>query len=131
LLRERHHDHKCEPTSATRRWGVSLGLQSVRGGAVSTLARAVTAVVQVGSVLCLARLLTPEDYGLVAMVTTFTGFAPVFVDLGPRDAVVQRPRITESEVSALFWLTLAIGCACALAVGASCPLIAGSTVSRA
>jgi PST family polysaccharide transporter len=101
-----------------------LGRRSVRGGAVSTLARAVTAVVQVGSVLCLARLLTPEDYGLVAMVTAFTGFAPIFVDLGTRDAVVQRSRISEAEVSALFWLTLAIGCVCALAVAACGPLIA-------
>src|SRR3954471_1077193 len=102
----------------------SLGRQSLRGGAISTAARAINAVVQVGSVLFLARLLTPEDYGLVAMVTALTGFAPVLVDMGTRDAVVQRVKISESEVSTLFWLTLAFGCLMALTVSAASPLIA-------
>jgi PST family polysaccharide transporter len=88
------------------------------------VARAVNAVVQVGCILFLARLLAPEDYGLVAMVTALTGFAPVLVDLGTRDAVVQRAHVTEKEVSALFWLTIGIGVTCALAISASAPLIA-------
>jgi len=101
-----------------------LGRKSLHGGAILIVARAVTAAVQVGSILFLARLLTPEDYGLVAMVAAFTGFSPVLVDLGTRDAVVQRVGITEGEVSALFWLTVGIGCAFALAISASGPLIA-------
>jgi PST family polysaccharide transporter len=102
----------------------SLGRQSVRGGAISVFARGVNAILQVGSVLFLARLLTPEDYGLVAMVTALTGFAPVLVDMGTRDAVAQRLRITEGEVSTLFWLTLAFGSLMALTVSAASPLIA-------
>jgi O-antigen/teichoic acid export membrane protein len=77
-----------------------LARQSLRGGAISIAARAINALVQIGSALFLARLVTPEDYGLVAMVTALTGFAPVLVDLGTRDAVVQRAGITEGEVSA-------------------------------
>lgn len=83
--------------------------RSLRGGAVSVAARGVNAFVQIGSVLFLARLLSPEDYGLVAMVTAFTGFAPILIDLGTRDAIVQRSRISRGEVSALFWTTIAIG----------------------
>jgi PST family polysaccharide transporter len=98
--------------------------RSLRGGAISIIARAVNAVVQVGSVLFLARLLTPEDYGLVAMVTALTAFAPALVDLGTRDAVVQRASISEGEVSTLFWLTVGIGSTFALAISASAPLIA-------
>jgi polysaccharide transporter, PST family len=101
-----------------------LGQQSVRGGAISLFARAIMAVGQVGSVLFLARLLTPEDYGLVAMVTAFVGFAPVLVDLGTRDAIVQRPQITEGEVSALFWVTIVVGFISAICIAASGPLIA-------
>lgn len=101
-----------------------LGRQSLRGGAIVITSRAVNAMVQFGSVLFLARLLTPEDYGLVAMVTALMGFAPVLVDLGTRDAVVQRVSITEGEVSTLFWLTVGVGCAFALAIFASGPLIA-------
>jgi PST family polysaccharide transporter len=101
------------------------GRQSVRGGAISVVARAINAIVQIGSVLFLARLLTPEDYGLVAMVTAVTGFGPVLVDLGTRDAVVQRARITEGEVSSLFWLTMTIGTVFTILVASSGPLIAG------
>lgn len=100
------------------------GRRSLRGGAVVIGSRAVIALIQIGSVLFLARLLSPEDYGLVSMVTVITGCAPNMVDLGTRDAVVQRSRITEGEVSALFWMTMAVGCGSALLVVACGPYIA-------
>ena len=100
------------------------GSRSLRGGAVSVLARGANALIQIGSVLFLARLLSPEDYGLVSMVAAVTGFAPVLVDLGTRDAVVQRTRITRGEVSALFWITMSVGAGAAALVAASGPLIA-------
>ena len=98
--------------------------KSLRGGAVSIAARGINAVVQIGSVLFLARLLSPEDYGLVSMVTAFTGFAPSLVDLGTRDSIVQRLRITRGEISALFWLTIMVGTGFALVTAACGPLIA-------
>jgi len=98
--------------------------KSLHGGAFSLVARGINAVVQIGSVLCLARLLSPEDYGLVAMVIAVTGFAPVLVDLGTRDAVVQRESISQGEVSALFWITMLVGCVFTVGVGASGPLVA-------
>ena len=101
-----------------------LGRRSLRSGAISMGARAVIAVAQIGPLLVLARLLTPEDYGLVAMVAALTGFAPALVDFGTRDAVVQRAGVTEGEVSALFWFNALVGCAFALAVSASGPVIA-------
>jgi polysaccharide transporter, PST family len=100
------------------------GRSSLRGGAISMVARAINAVVQVGSVIFLARLLSPQDYGLVAMVTALTGFVPMVVDLGTRDAIVQRDHITPGEVSALFWITLLVGCGFAVLVASSGPLIA-------
>ncbi len=99
------------------------GRRSLRGGAVSMLARGTNALISIGSVLFLARLLSPEDYGLVSMVTAITGFAPLLVDLGTHDAVVQRPRITPREVSALFWITMALGAGSACLVAACGPLI--------
>ncbi len=94
------------------------------GGAISVVARAIQGVIQIGSALCLARFLTPEDYGLVAMVTAVVGFAPVLSDLGTRDAVVQKDHLTSGEVSTLFWLTAGVGCSLALLTAASGPLIA-------
>jgi PST family polysaccharide transporter len=108
-------EHKSEAGHSQR---------SLRGGAVAISARVINALIQIGSVLFLARLLSPEDYGLVAMVAAITGFAPLVVCLGTRDAVAQWPRITEKDVSAVFWITMAVGCALA-AIGVGCaPLIA-------
>jgi PST family polysaccharide transporter len=108
-------DHKIEQ---------GHGQRSLRSGAVSIGGRAINAGIQVVSVLVLARLLSPEDYGLVSMVIAITGFAPNLVSLGTPDVVAQRARITEEEVSSLFWVNLAVGVAGALLIAASGPLIA-------
>ena len=60
-------DNKVEPDH---------GRRSLRSGVVSIVARAVNTLIQVGSVLLLARLLSPEDYGLVSMVAAITGSHP-------------------------------------------------------
>src|SRR2546425_10508764 len=98
--------------------------RSARSGARCMVLRAFAAMFQMCLVLFLARRLTPEDYGLVAMVLALTGFAPLIVDLGTREAIVQRFRITESEVASLFWLTVAVGLFFTCLVAVSSPLIA-------
>ncbi len=108
-------DHRLEVDHAGR---------SIRGGAMSVLARAITAVIQIASVLFLARLLSPEDYGLVSMVMAFVGFAPILTDLGMQDMVTQAARITKGEISALFWITIAVGTAFTAITAATGPLIA-------
>ena len=59
--------------------------------------------------LVLARLLTPRDYGVVGLVVTFTGFAALFVDLGLTPAIIQKPGITQTELSTVFWTNNAMG----------------------
>jgi O-antigen/teichoic acid export membrane protein len=63
-----------------------LHRRSLRSGAVSMVAQGTTMAMQVVSTIVLARLLLPEDFGLVAMVVAITGFGVVFVDLGTRSA---------------------------------------------
>jgi PST family polysaccharide transporter len=117
------------PTRASQyfgdnRSGADHSHQSVRSGVFAIASRGISVFVQVGSTIILARLLSPEDFGLVSMVAAFTGFIPVLSDLGTRDAAVQRAAITQHEVSALFWLTMAIGVALGLLLAAGGPLIA-------
>jgi len=101
-----------------------LGRISLYGAVVFVAARGVNIFVQVASTIVLARLLSPHDFGLVAMVLALVGFAPVLIDLGTSDASAQKTRITEGEVSALFWLNVAIGIALTVLLGASSKLIA-------
>ena len=50
-----------------------------------------------------ARLLAPEDFGLVAMVTVVTAVLELFATAGLSAASVQRKTITEAQISTLFW----------------------------
>ena len=101
-----------------------LGRLALRGGAVSVAMQYGGGVLQIAAAVVLARLLTPEDFGLVAIVTVLTSFAPMLIDLGLGDATTQRSKITRSQVSSLFWLSSGSGLAIAVVVAACSPLIA-------
>lgn len=98
--------------------------RSVRGGAVTLTAQAVKFVLQTGSTMVLARLLTPADFGLIAMVSAFTGFVGLFKDLGLSMATIQRPEITHAQVSTLFWINVALSALLALIAAALAPAVA-------
>lgn len=83
--------------------------RSVRGGALSLAAQVAQVLLQAVATMVLARLLTPVDFGLVAMVTAITAIASGFADLGLTEATIQRKEITHSQVSTLFWINAAMG----------------------
>ncbi len=101
-----------------------LGRQAVRGGIVSVATQYGNGAFQVIATVVLARLLTPADFGLVAIIIVLTSFAPLLIDFGLGDATTQRKTITQSNVSSLFWLATGIGVALAVILAACSPLIA-------
>ena len=76
------------------------------------------------STVILARLLTPEDFGLVAMVTAITGFMVIFKDMGLSMATIQRPEIRHEQVSTLFWINVAVSFVIMLLTAIIAPAIA-------
>ncbi len=98
--------------------------RSVRGGAVTMAAQICKFVLQMGSTVVLARLLVPEDYGLIGMVTVIINFAGLFKDLGLSTATIQKAEINHKQVSTLFWINFVISCATALVVAALAPVVA-------
>jgi O-antigen/teichoic acid export membrane protein len=68
-----------------------------------------TFALKLGMTVVLARMLTPADFGLVAMVTAATGIIGVFKTMGLFMATVQRAEINHQQVSSLFWINFA-GC---------------------
>jgi O-antigen/teichoic acid export membrane protein len=59
--------------------------------------------------VALARLLSPRDFGLIAMLTAVTQIVGAFADLGLGDALVQRRELTEAHRSSVFWVLLLTG----------------------
>ena len=100
-----------------------LGHKAVRGAAVTGTSQACKFALRLGSTAILARLLTPEDYGLVAMTSVVVGLAGVFKDAGLTSATVQRQEISHEQISTLFWINVGIGCLIALLLVALAPLV--------
>src|SRR5262245_66343503 len=74
----------------------NLKRHTISSGAVTISAQGAKFLLNVASTMMLARLLLPRDFGLVAMVTTVTGFLRVFKDAGLSVATVQQERITQA-----------------------------------
>ena len=98
--------------------------RSVRGGAVTMAAQGATFFLRMGSTVVLARLLTPQDFGLIAMVTVVTGFVAMFKDLGLSMATVQRAEVNHGQISTLFWINVVLSLGVMLVIAALAPVIA-------
>ena len=79
---------------------------------------------QMGSTVVLARLLTPEDYGLVAMVAVVSNFVMMFKDAGLSMATVQKDEINHAQISTLFWINVVISLMIMLVMVALSPVVA-------
>ena len=100
-----------------------LKSRSVKGGFMTVAGQIVSFVMNISSTILLARLLSPEDYGLVAMVTAVTGFVTIFKDLGLSAAVIQKEQITQKQVTAVFWINVFISLGLALIVSLLAPVL--------
>jgi PST family polysaccharide transporter len=104
--------------------GKGLRRTAVRGAGAAIAGSAGTFAVGIGSVVILARLLTPADFGVVTMVTTFSLLLRSFGLNGFTELIMQREEITDSLASNLFWINLGIGTLLTLGFASAGPLLA-------
>jgi O-antigen/teichoic acid export membrane protein len=83
--------------------------KTIRGGLARVTAQGANFALRTVSLMVLARLLDPKDFGLVGMVTAFTGVLSLFRDFGLSSAAIQRATITEEQMSTLFWINILAG----------------------
>lgn len=89
--------------------GTGLGRRSARGAASTVVGQWARFVLQTLSTVVLARLVSPEQYGLVGMVLAIVGVGDALSNVGLSQATVQRKDITQAHVTLFFWLQLAAG----------------------
>ncbi|MBB3676978.1 lipopolysaccharide biosynthesis protein [Modestobacter versicolor] len=106
--------------------GRGLAGSASRGAVVTLVGQAVRVVVQLAGIVVLARLLSPEDYGLVAIVAAIIGFGEIFRDFGLSSAAIQARVLTDGQRDNLFWLNTGIGGVLAVLVCAAAPLLAAA-----
>jgi teichuronic acid exporter len=74
--------------------------------------------------IALARLLSPSDFGIVALLSLFTGLATIFVDGGLSAALIQRQDVDHADESTVFWFNLGVGGIMALTLWMAAPAVA-------
>jgi len=102
----------------------NLKEKTIRGGVARLLAQMANFSLRLGSLMILARLLAPKDFGLVGMVTAFTGVLTLFRDFGLSSAAIQRADVTDKQLSTLFWINVVVGLLLGLVTVAAAPAIA-------
>ena len=102
----------------------AMARHATRGAIAMLFARGFGAVVAICAAAILARHITPDEYGLVAMALAAIALGRAFEEIGLGDATVQRERVTDAQVSALFWLNALVGVVLTIAFALCAPLIA-------
>jgi PST family polysaccharide transporter len=97
--------------------------RTIKGAFVKVCAQVANSILRLGSLMVLARLLDPKDFGLVGMVTAVTGIFYLFKDAGLSMVTIQRSTITNEQVSTLFWLNVLVGALLAVLGMAVAPLL--------
>ena len=98
--------------------------KTIRGGLARLCAQGANFFLRLGSLMVLARLLGPKDFGLVGMVTAFTGVLTLFRDFGLSAVAIQRKDVTGEQLSTLFWINMLIGALLGILSLAMAPVIA-------
>ncbi len=89
----------------------------------SAIDRFAVVALQVVFEILLARMLLPDDYGLIGMVIVFIAIAQVFVDGGFLNALIQKKDRTETDYSTVFFTSIAIAVLVYLILFLCAPLI--------
>jgi O-antigen/teichoic acid export membrane protein len=97
--------------------------KTIRGAAARVCAQALNFMLRLGSLMILARLLGPKEFGLVGMVTAFIGVLGLFRDFGLSSAAVQRATISDEQMSTLFWINTLAGALLGLLTAAIAPVV--------
>ena len=104
---------------------MSLRSQSVTGVKWNAVGTLTTTALQMLKLFILARILTKQDFGLLAIATMFLGFTEIFANMGLATGIIHKQDITRDQYSSVFWLNLMLSVALWLLLCAFTPLIAG------
>jgi polysaccharide transporter, PST family len=100
-------------TPLPERFGIpnseGVGKLARRGASWTVLGLVGRQLLAIGSGAILARLVSPRDFGMIAMVTTCTGLLLLVADIGLTWGIVQARELDQVRLNTLFWLTLALG----------------------
>ncbi len=87
-----------------------MGRKTARGGVINISSSFTKTFVQLVMTAILSRILSVDDYGVMAMSSSVIAFFGMFTDLGMGGSTVRERVIEHRQVSTLFWIGLGVGC---------------------
>ena len=94
----------------------SLLVNTIKGLKWSTISQVSRQVLQYISTIILVGIISPDDFGLLAMAVIIIGFLDIFKDLGTGSAIIQSENPSEELKSSIFWINVLFGLAITLIV---------------
>jgi PST family polysaccharide transporter len=87
----------------------NLKMRAIKGASATIISKVIIQVLQLASTIVLARILTPNDFGLVTMVTSIFVLFRIIRNLGLYDSTIQEDKIDYYQISKLFWINAGFG----------------------
>ncbi len=102
----------------------SVAKVAFRGMSWNLVSRVFLQIVQFAVTVITAHILSPNDFGRVALILVFSGFVQVLADLGLNSALIHADRLSDLEISTAFWLQVLVGAAMSLVFFLAAPALA-------
>lgn len=102
----------------------NLRRTAISGSAFIALSQICKITLQFATLLVVSRLLSPEDFGIIAMVMPIVGILPLIQDFGLQQALIQARSVSDAELNRIFWLNVAIAATTGALLVVSAPLVA-------
>ena len=94
---------------------------AVRWTTFATVGRVILQTLQL---IILARLISPQDFGMMALILSVTAFIQLFGDLGVSSTIIYSREISKEVLSTLYWLNVFMGAILSVLVWAASPWVA-------
>lgn len=102
----------------------SMGKTAAHGAAYVGAAQGLRVVLTILSTMVVARILSPSDYGVIAMSSPIAAFLLLFQNLGLSQAAIQARALTSEQSNALFWVNMAASLGITIILLAISPFVA-------
>ncbi|MEA3320542.1 MAG: MOP flippase family protein [Bacillota bacterium] len=99
--------------------------QILSGAKWTALSTIIITVIQIVQFAILGNLLTKEQFGVVGMITTVVIFTQILLDMGFSAAIIQKEKVSDEQLSTLYWLNIFVGIILFIGLFFASPLIAG------
>lgn len=103
----------------------ALSKTAASGGLWTGISAVTQVILRLAQLAILGRLLSPSDFGLIAMIMVVVGFAMAFSDMGISNAVIHHRHVSKVQLSSLYLLNLVVGLIIFIALLFSSPVVAG------